>query len=297
LTREPDEEPTLSVVLSTFNREDLVAGLLESLVRQEWDRAWELVVADNGSTDRTLEIVESYRDRLPALRVVDASGRRGMAHALNEGVRASRGRAIVFLNDDDEVAGGWLAAMGAALERHPFVAARLDVESLNPSWVLAFRGNPQADGLTPWYRAPAWRYAAGASIGVQRAAHDTVGGFDERFVHIQDVDYCFRLALAGFPGSFVPDAVVRYRFRGGLLTTFRNARTYGEWTVPVYERFVPLGLPRPPRGSGVRAWAHLVKLALTVRDRATLARFVWQLGWRIGLLQGSARFRYLILSE
>jgi glycosyltransferase involved in cell wall biosynthesis len=293
--REPDV--ALSVVLSTFNREDLVGGQLEALARQEWSKPWEVVVADNGSTDSTLAIVESYRERLPQLRVVDASERPGMAYAMNAATAVARGRAFAFLNDDDEVATGWLAAMGAALERHPFVAARLDVVRFNPPWVIAFRNHPQYEKLDGWYRAPDWKYAAGAAIGVQRVAHEAVGGFDARFVHIQDVDYCFRLALAGYPLTFVPDAVVHYRFRDDLRGTYRNARAYGQWTVPVYKRFVPLGLPRPPRTAALRGWAHLAKLLLLVRDRASLARFVWQLGWRIGLVQGSVRFRYLLLSE
>ena len=89
-----DEPPTLSVVLPCRNGAATIAVQLEALAGQSWDGSWELVVVHNGSTDESMQIVEGLRDRLPALRVVDASAKRRVPAALNEGVRASAGRLV-----------------------------------------------------------------------------------------------------------------------------------------------------------------------------------------------------------
>jgi len=68
----------------------------------------EVIVSDNGSTDGTVAVVEQYQEKPPNLRVVDSSDRRGAAHA--GGCR----RGLAFCDADDEVAPGWVAAMGEA---------------------------------------------------------------------------------------------------------------------------------------------------------------------------------------
>ena len=98
-------------MLACRNAEAHLGGQLEALAAQECDLPWELVVSDNGSTDRSLAIVREYRDRLPRLVVVDSSARRGPAAARNDGVRAAGGSLIVFCDTDDVVGPGWLAGV------------------------------------------------------------------------------------------------------------------------------------------------------------------------------------------
>src|SRR3712207_4277359 len=84
----------LSVVIPCLNAASTIAVQLAALSRQSWPGEWEVIVADNGSTDRSRRIAESYGDRLPGLRVVDASDRRGQAHARNLGAAAATGDAF-----------------------------------------------------------------------------------------------------------------------------------------------------------------------------------------------------------
>lgn len=290
------DAPALSVVLVTFNRERLVVRQLEALARQRWEEPWEVVVSDNGSTDDTLAVVERYRDRLPGLRVVDASDRRGYAHALNIGAEAARGVALAFVNDDDEVGDGWVAAIGRALEQSPFVAARLDSDRLNPPWIVDVRGRPQSVGLWRWYRTGEFAVAFGSSIGIRRELLEEIGGFDEELRMYEDADLSLRLHRAGYAPVFVGEAVVHLGLRESLGGVFRQAVGYGETLVAFYSKHLP-ELERPPRGSGLRGWVSVVRLLVAIRDRASLGRFLWQLGWRVGLLRGSLKHRLLLLSE
>jgi glycosyltransferase involved in cell wall biosynthesis len=108
----------LSVVIPCFNAASTLGTQLEALARQRYNQDWEVIIADNGSTDGSLAVAESYKSRLPGLRVVDSSDRRGAAHARNIGALNSTGDHLLYCDADDEVAPGWMAAMAEALSRH-----------------------------------------------------------------------------------------------------------------------------------------------------------------------------------
>ena len=135
---------SLSVIIPCLDAEETLGEQLEALSGQSWDGPWEVIVADNGSTDASREVAERFRDRLPSLHVLDASERPGPGHAKNRAAEVATGEALLFTDADDRVGEGWLRAMGEALERLEFVAARYDAERLNPPEVVAGRTNPQA---------------------------------------------------------------------------------------------------------------------------------------------------------
>ncbi|HEX2804591.1 MAG TPA: glycosyltransferase family 2 protein, partial [Kineosporiaceae bacterium] len=100
--------PRLSVVIACLNAQDVLGVQLAALAGQECPVPWELLLCDNGSTDGTVALAESWADRLP-LRVIDASGVRGSGPARNAGAEAARGEWLGFCDADDEVGSGWLA--------------------------------------------------------------------------------------------------------------------------------------------------------------------------------------------
>src|SRR3954451_24006623 len=126
---------SISVVVPCLNAASTLPRQLEALSKQEYDGDWEVVVADNGSTDGTLAVADEFRGRVPRLVLVDASARPGQAYARNAGVRVATGDALLFVDADDEVEPQYVAAMADALQHHEFVAARFDSDSLNPAWV------------------------------------------------------------------------------------------------------------------------------------------------------------------
>jgi GT2 family glycosyltransferase len=284
-------------VLPCRNGAGTLPAALDALARQSWDGPWELVVSDNGSTDDSVAIVERYRDRFPSVRIVDSSDRPGLGHALNAGIAAARGESVVFVNDDDEVAENWLAAMADALDRSELVAGRLEFDKLNEPWTIDVRGRPQAEALADWGFADYLPFACGPTIGVRRRLHDHVGGFDEAMVPAaEDMDYCWRLQHAGARFEFVPEAVTHYRLRHSFRDLFRQGVSYGEGHALAYKKHRALGArAHRPLLRGLRAWAGLVKRLALVRNRAGLGTLVWHAGLRLGLLRGSVRHRVLFL--
>ncbi len=294
---EPSSPPALalSVVVPCRNAAGTLGEALEALAAQSWDGPWEVIVADNGSTDGSRRLAESFRERLPSLRVVDASGRRGPAHARNRGAAEAVGDALLFTDADDRVGGGWLQAMGRALGRQELVAASYDAEALNPPAVVRARGNPQRDAPMAYTYPPFLPHAGGSSLGVRRALHEAVGGFDEELPALEDTDYCWRIQLRGVPLAFVSDAVVHIRYRGDAGGLFRQSFTFGIYNVLLYRRYRPEGMPRLSLAAGLARWGKLLLTLPVVARPSRRQAWLGQLGWRLGRLWGCLRFRVMAL--
>jgi glycosyltransferase involved in cell wall biosynthesis len=282
---------TLSVIIPCFNAAETIGVQLDALAKQHWSEPWEVIISDNGSTDGSVKIAEGYKDRLPSLKVVDSSARKGAAHARNLGVQNATGSKLVFCDADDEVADGWLAAIGEALSRFDFVASRFDIEKLNEPWVRESHLNPQENGLNVYNYPRYLPHTSASGLGVKRKVHEAVGGFDESMRILEDTDYCWRIQLSGVEFHFVPEAVVHYRYRNTLGGIYRQARTYAEYNVLLYKKYRPLGMPKLPWELVWKEWKKVYWLTRSIRNKTSLAKWLWQFGWRIGRLRGCWRYR------
>ena len=286
-----EEAVDLSVVVPCMNGAGVISDQLAALSRQKWHRSWEVIVADNGSTDDTTAVVEQHKEKLPNLRLVNASRKPGAAHARNAGVAAARGKAIAFCDADDQVGSGWLAAMGTALETHQFVAARIDIAKLNPPQIADRVRNPQDKGLQQVEYPPHLSHASGASLGVRREAHEAVGGFDEDLPYLEDTDYCFRMQMSGIQLHFLPEAVVHYRFKDKPRGMFNQARHWGQYNVLMYKRYrQQTRLPHPWRRHLSRWRALIRRVPYLWRNEHRLS-WIKTLGTQVGTLQGSIKYR------
>ena len=111
--------PCVSVVLCTYNRAALLPRAVRSVLAQTTP-AWQLVIVDDGSTDDTANVVETFRrgdDRI----VVVRQKNRGLAAARNVGIRVAEGTHVAFLDSDDEYAPDHLAWRMRYLERRPAI--------------------------------------------------------------------------------------------------------------------------------------------------------------------------------
>ena len=281
----------LSVVVPYYRASDTIDRQLRALSAQTWSDPWEVVLSDNERSDDLREIVRRHEGSIRTLRIIDASERRGEAHARNAGVEASKGEFIAFCDADDEVGPGWLKSMGKALLAHEFVACRLEIEKLNPPWVASvFSQHPQQWGLQRAWFPPYLSHAGGGTLGFSKSVFDSVNGFDESWPVLTDTDYCFRVQLAGTPLHFVPDAVIHLRCRNTLPRLFAQSRTWAEHVVRLYKQYRPPGtrIPRPWQ-QYVSRWHQLLRDRSQVKSDDSRGTWVWRFGWQIGLLQGSVK--------
>lgn len=278
----------MTVVIPALNAEDLIGHQLEALAAQTFTD-FEVVVADNGSTDRTAEVVHARAGALE-VRVVDASGRRGVSHARNTGLREARAAKVVFCDADDIVDPAWVGAMDAALARDDVVGGHLEVERVNPPEVISWAGSPTGSGL------PAAMgylpYAVGANLGLNRQVIDTVGDFDESYVggH-EEVDLCWRAQEAGLTLGFAPDAVVHYRLRASLRAAARQRYWYGRSYAQLYRAFRDSPVVSTPVRRELRAYAVLLRSLPRDIRHGRWGLWVVTASFTLGRLAGDLRYR------
>jgi glycosyltransferase involved in cell wall biosynthesis len=272
---------TVSVVVPVLDQARELSQQLEHVLGQESGTPFEVVVADNGSTDDSVPVAHAFARADERVVTVDASARPGPAAARNIGVSAATGDALVFCDADDVVAPGWLAACVRALEDCDAVAGTFDFASLS--------GGSSAAGVDV-YSAEHFGFlpaGLGANLAVRADAFRAVGGFDESMRAGEDIDLCWRLQLAGYEFTSTPDAVVAKRERADAAARNRQQFAYGRHDARLYRRFRTAGMRRDVRLT-VRTWAWLVLNApwagVSPRRRETWAR-AWYL--RVGRLVGS----------
>jgi cellulose synthase/poly-beta-1,6-N-acetylglucosamine synthase-like glycosyltransferase len=281
----------LSVVIACRNAEDTLGVQLEALARQECPVPWDVVISDNGSTDRSVAIARAFASRLPGLTIVDSSDRAGAGHARNIGAYSTQAPLLVFCDADDEAAPGWLAAMVNALKHDQFVAGSFESQKLNGPSALRSRSLQQSTALQESPFGPGLPHAGAGNLGLSRELFFSVGGFDLDVGYLEDTDLCWRIQLTGVPLVFCPEAVMHVRLRSSLRTMWVQGRAYGAASALLehrYQNTVPSGGPtgpitsKPgPRTAGPRfgAFGRVISL---IREQQSLGGLLWTLGWHVG---------------
>jgi glycosyltransferase involved in cell wall biosynthesis len=284
-----DLRPMLSVIIACLNGAATLGTQLEALARQDCPVSWELLLADNGSTDASVAIAESFRPRIPTLRVIDASRRRGAGPARNHGVEQALGDWIAFCDADDEVAPDWLALMAAALAQHPFVAGRFESHRLNGTWVLRSRPLQQQEDLQSSDIGARLPHAGGGNMGIHRDAFLRVGGFDPKIRWLEDTDFSWRAQLAGVPLVFRNDVVVHVRLRQTYRSMYAQGRQYGMAQALLEERYgrpasidAPVDVAPGDRGRVVSRSARARSLITSLIDHLIAGKLAWRVGWVVG---------------
>lgn len=279
-----DGRVQLSVVLPVLDGVALIGAQLDALLGQRWAPGFEVVVADNGSTDGTVALVRARAEQDDRLRLVTASTR-GVAAARNAGIAAAHAAHIAICDADDVVGPDWVRAMGEALQANELVGGPLEYDLLNPAWAADVRGRSQESGFLVDGPGPRWPYPFGCNTGVRRQLWTAVGGYDETLKGGgDDNDFAWRVRLEqGVEPVWVPGAVVHYRCRQDLRGVYRQARGYGAGTVRLAQRYAE-HWPEPPRppGRGEAVARFCGSLVRRGPDRRALGRAVFHLGWQLG---------------
>jgi GT2 family glycosyltransferase len=268
---------------------------LAALSRQTRPPA-QLVVVNNGPAGAVDEVVDRWREAFPQLELIEERSASICGHARNVGAAHARQPGILFLDDDDVVAQGYVAAMGDALDRGELVAARIDLQLLNDARLVEGWGDMQGEapmntyqGFLPW--------VIGGAMGIRRETFLKVQGFDTSLLVGEDTDISWRAQLdAGARVVFVPDASISYRLRNHLRPALRQARSWAAWEVELYRRYRSRGLKS--NGNQLRAllrWARPLVSLLRARRSEDVIVAARQFGACIGRLEGSVRHRHLHL--
>jgi len=184
--------PTFSVIIPTYNREGFLKKALDSVLKQTF-KDFELIVIDDGSTDRTKELIGLFKDERLLYYYQD---NHGVAHARNRGLEKAKGEYIAFLDSDDWWKENKLERFNEAIQRNPQI-------KIFHSQELWYRSGQIHNPKKTHKKPNGWVYPQALSlccISISTAViHESVlkkvGNFDESFEACEDYDFWLRSTL------------------------------------------------------------------------------------------------------
>jgi glycosyltransferase involved in cell wall biosynthesis len=197
----------ISIIIPTYNRENFIAEAIGSVLIQDYDGDIEIVISDDGSTDKTLEIAESFGERVVVLRKPVNCVTQGAASTRNRGIRASTKPYICFLDSDDYFLPGHLKKISSSLEadeRFGFAFCR----------ILEVKDNGDSRFFRAWTKDHLTRknilYPVISANNIvctnvflfHRYVFNNVGLFNENYINGEDGDMWMRISEQ-YKGVFV----------------------------------------------------------------------------------------------
>lgn len=213
--------PDMSVVLVCWNNKNYLDPCLDSLYNGDLTSSFDVVVADNGSTDGSQEMLA---DKFPQIQVIQNGHNVGLSKASNQGIEATVGRYVLLLNNDTIVNGESLDSMVAYLDANPNAGA-VGGKLLNPDgsiqscfnnfstlleeFLIATRlGELLRDGypsIVSGQKLRAVSWMSSACLLLRRSTLDEVGLLDEEyFIYGDEADLQYRIIKAGWQIYFLP---------------------------------------------------------------------------------------------
>lgn len=231
-----------SVVILNWNGRKFLEQFLPSVVAS-CPAGTEVVVADNASTDDSVEYV---RRLFPTVRIIRNEKNHGFAGGYNKALSQVSSDYYILLNSDVHVSPGWIEPVLRLMEGDPSVAAcqpkilahgspsHFEYAGASGGWIDSY-GYPfsrgrifehceidrgQYDSAVPCF------WASGAALFVRSKVYHELGGFDEHFfAHQEEIDLCWRMQSAGYK-VFVQPASVVWHVGGGTLPRGNSLKTY-----------------------------------------------------------------------
>lgn len=205
----------VSIVICTRNRGNRLGAVLEALANIRSAHSWEVVMADNASTDDTAEIIGKADDCGGRLRYMHVA-RIGLGAARDAAWREARGELIAFTDDDCYPAPDFVDAVVNAAKRHPeagCLGGRIMLHDPEDAWITVDEGK-EVRHIPPYSFVPAGALQ-GANMIFRRATLERIGGIDPELgagtrFPCEDIDALAATIWAGIPAVFDPEPTVRH---------------------------------------------------------------------------------------
>lgn len=222
---EPDL-PLVSIIVVSLNGESVLPRCIDSLFALDWPAdKLEIIAVNNGSSDGTREILDSYQPR--GLKPIHLPSNLGFAGGNNVGIRAAGGDWVILLNDDTEAPREWVRELMHFAQVRPR-AGILGSLLLYPDrkTIQHFAGVIRPNGLTQhigngeedcgqYSDVRDADYVTGAAFAIRRDVIDRIGLLDPGYwpIYFEEIDYCWRARGAGFEVVATPARAIHYESR------------------------------------------------------------------------------------
>ena len=233
----------VAVIILNWNGEKLLREYLPSVIETTDTSIADIIVADNGSTDSSVELL---RKEFPQVKLLEFKENYGFAEGYNRAIKETNYPYTVLLNSDVATTQGWINTLFDYMEANPNVGAcQPKIRAYTNKSYFEYAGaaggfidsngypycrgrifdtveedNGQYDEVIPVF------WATGAALMVRSELYLGVGGLDKDFfAHMEEIDLCWRILLTGSEIMAVPQSVV-YHLGGGSLPASNPRKTY-----------------------------------------------------------------------
>ena len=244
-----------SIIIPNLNGEKWIGQSIDTCINQNFDREYEIIIIENASTDRSLEIIEECATRFENFHIIKNEENMGFAPAVNQGIRMSKGEYVVMFNNDAFAEPDWLAELVRVADSDPkiFSVGSLMIQHYNRDladdagdYVPLFGWTcKRGDGLS-WKRYQKQERifsACGGAALYRKSILDEIGYFEEAFfAYGEDVDLGWRANSLGYKNIYNPKAVCYHicsATTGGRYNKFKAIKS-GQNTALLLYKNMPL---------------------------------------------------------
>jgi glycosyltransferase involved in cell wall biosynthesis len=233
---------TYSVIVPSFNRVDEIAELLQSFLALEFDNTrLELIIADDGSTDQTREVVIQYQPKFAFPLHFYSQENQGPGVARNMGMEKASGDFFIFIDSDCTISPQWLKNIDQELHREKADAfgGRDSFRADFPDLLKAINYSMTSFITTGGLRGRKGKklakfYPRSFNMGLSRKLYLEIGGFGT-LRHGQDIEYSNRIIKSGAKVLYIDEAVVYHKRRTGINKFFRQVFNWGVARINLYK--------------------------------------------------------------
>ncbi len=210
----------LTIVIPNYNGGKYLHACIDSIL-QQIDYFEELIIIDNNSSDNSIDIIQSYAQNYPEIKIIQNDTNRGFSKAVNQGIRETNSPYILLLNNDIELEKDFIKTLLSCIQRDEKI---FSVQGK----MLQYHNRTLIDDAGDEYNLLGWAYkrgdgkakneyckteeifstCAGAAI-YRKTILDQIGYFDEKFfAYMEDIDIGYRARIHGYINMYCPEAIV-----------------------------------------------------------------------------------------
>ena len=211
-------DPIVSIIITAYNYEKYVESCIRSCLEQNHFQAYEVILVDDGSTDRTSIIADSFSPQIEVIHNVNS----GVEHASNTGIQKARGRYLIRVDADDRLKPDYLSVMTSEMERDDALAFLYSNYTK-----IDFQGATLGDMRLPQFDTEEIRgrgdFLATGTL-YRRTALKTVGFYNEQVPNcgLENFELTLKLLKAGYPGKLISKSLFEYRIHDANMSSTRR---------------------------------------------------------------------------
>lgn len=204
----PTQTPQVSVIIPVYNGSRYIVQAVESALSQTFTDL-EIIVVDDGSSDRTQEVLQPYLDRIRYI----YQENQGVAAARNIACQLAQGEFLAFLDADDYFLPSKLEKQLACFDADP------TLDMVQTGWLMVDETGKDIFEMKPWEQSPKldlesfiiFKCVRPSAMMLRRKCWEDLGGFDDHFPLAEDLDFALRLTLKGYKAVWLEEILTCYR--------------------------------------------------------------------------------------